>query len=136
MRDIRPDLLERKESIIKEIQSLEGEVRARRVDLDHTIALLTAEEKRWANFQQSDLLTVMAITPPDKTPGFRLFLRELFKDGKPRTTEEIRDQALGIKELGLDEKTAGRAVNFRLVGLERFGYVKREQNGKWILNGT
>jgi hypothetical protein len=137
MRDIRPDLRERKDALNREIQALEGQLRAKKTALENVDGLINEEEPRWAGGSQQRLELIKA-TPPSKdhVPDFKAFLQVLFKDGKPRTTQEIRDSALEEGFIS-DAKTAGRAVNFRLIGLERFGHVIRdEKSGKWMFNGS
>lgn len=136
MRDIRDDLLERRKAILKEIEGFEGEIRARRAALQRIDGLYAEEEHRWGKPEQKDLIVEQQ--KQEQRSGeldFSAFVRELLRDGRPLSTAEIKDRAV-LSGFHFNPGTEGRAVNFRLIGLERFGYLKRDADGNWRLGTT
>ena len=126
MRDIRADLQERKEALVKEIQELETALKAKNASLAPLDDLIAAESVRWSNGNgKTHQVTLF------QAADINEFIVGLLQDGKPRTTEEIRDIAV-TTGLDFDGKAPGRSINFRLVGLQRLGQVKKnESTGTW-----
>jgi hypothetical protein len=136
MRDIRADLQERRNAVLKEIQDLEAQVRARRNSLQHVDGLIAIEEEHWGKPEQKDLVTEQQ--RQEQRSGeldFGAFVRNLLSDGKALSTAEIKDRAIG-SGFQFSPGTEGRAVNFRLIGLERFGHLNRDADGNWRLGTT
>lgn len=134
MRDIRPDLIERQEDVLKEISGLEDQLKARRADLERLKLTLAAENSRWDKPIQQPLIP--ADKPVDSAnPDFAAFVQGLLGEGAPMTTQQIKERALA-QGFRFAPGSEGRAVNFRLIGLERFGRVRRDSAGKWTIRAT
>ncbi|MGP8177117.1 MAG: hypothetical protein ACLQFF_04330 [Steroidobacteraceae bacterium] len=128
MRDIRPDLLERKEVLLKEIQELEDQAKAKRASLPQLDALIEAEATRWSNGHHQTRSLFEMVAPTD----INRFIVDLLSDGKPRSTDEIKEIAVA-RGVDFEGKAPGRSINIRLVGLARSGQLER-QNDNWKLS--
>jgi hypothetical protein len=122
MNDIRPDILERIEAVVRQRTQLEARERRLR-------ALLRDEEAA----QQHQSPSTYCPGAAEVASGNRLreFVLGSLKDGKAWSLDDLKEHAHGV---GLTTAGAsGRILNITLVNLLREGLVARLQNGRWRL---
>jgi len=134
-RDIRDDLRQRLAGLEKERRDVHQ--RLKQIDARETAirTLLEQEERLWAR-EEATLFAyerrIQQPAPGGKEETLTKFLLDTLSDGRAWSLDDIKSLAKE-KRLLLESKSPGRAINFRLVGLERHGYVRRTRSGKWML---
>jgi len=132
MRDIREDLEERLRNLVSEKEGLQGRIKLIEQKITKLEDLLKQEESFWETQLQHDLFFPhMKSTQTERSPLSK-FLLSILKDGNPHQLEELFVLARN-QDVVASSKYPRRAINFALVGLQRYNMVERI-DGAWRIS--
>ena len=126
MRDIRSDLKERLEAMVRERQELQRRVAAFENSEQSLRALLAQENARFPETEPQD------IAPPAEQPrsDYERFILDALSDGEKWTTLRLKLVA-GEQQRFQDQPTLGRVFHAVLIGLRGRGLVELVEQGTW-----
>ena len=117
-----------------DIKAMLDTVIAERAQVEQRLATLKQREdtlRAWLLEEQPVQATLAIVGGANGSTPLSTLLRNALSDGKPHTNPELARLASARGLVG--EKSPGRVVHFALVGLQKHNYVKRNDEGAWII---
>lgn len=133
MRDIRPDLRERKQAIRNERAQLAA--RGLVLDAEETAldALMQVEDERWKGLSAPQVEGPPREDEPivdlSRSPLGDLVM-DVLADGRPRSMHDLAQIAKN-RGYPFGEKSPGRVVHFALVSLSKANRIEKVGSGLW-----
>jgi hypothetical protein len=128
MRDIRSDLIERRDS-----------TRTKRQKLEEAIERLKDEEAMYEKLLAAENAMFEKLTSPLFSEGeqpssvlSQVLLEALRSKGGAAWLEELKESAVE-RGVAFGEKKPGRVIHFAMLGMEQHNLVAREDTGRWKL---
>jgi hypothetical protein len=135
MRDIRPDLQERLQSILNKRQSLQRRLDALAVEETLLTSLLRAEDAAYPPCSLFDALEEPELTQPGPiqpdAPLSEVLLSTLKEKSGMASLDELKESA-SKRGFSFGAKQPGRVIHFALIGMSQHKLVEKK-DGRWTL---